>query len=70
MEGSKRVLSKREEDEGSQLTTHREKLIKSRDEDGIEDTQNPHAECIDVHGGVIDARYRSTNFRVRGLTMK
>jgi hypothetical protein len=71
IEGSKGDLSERKEGEGNRgLTTHGEKLVQSRDDDGIEDTQNPHAERIDVHGGVIDARYSSTNFRVRRFAVK
>lgn len=53
-----------------QLTTHGEKLIETRDEDGIEDTQKPHAERIDVHGRIINARYGSTNFGVGRLAIK
>lgn len=50
------------------LTAHGEELIEARDEDGVENTQQPHAESVDRHGGLINARDRSADFRVWRFT--
>ena len=49
---------------GKEHTSHREELIETRDEDGVKQTQEPHAERIDWHGRISNAAHRSTHFGV------
>jgi hypothetical protein len=49
-------------------TAHGEELVEAGDEDGVEDTKDPHPEGVDRHVRVVDVGDGSPNFRVGRLT--
>jgi hypothetical protein len=50
-------------------TTHAEELVEPRDEDGVEDAEDPHPDGVDGHAGIVEARDCGANFRVRRFTV-